>query len=140
MRSIAMHRFKSALVVDDQKVTAHVIAQVLERLGVADVEVAADGTEALTKLEHRQYSLVISDLRMPAMDGLELVRQIRGSARFGSVPFIMISIDGEPEVVLTAEKAGADAFLAKPFSAPALRQKLALLSEMRRAPAIAEAC
>ncbi len=77
---------------------------------------ALDGREALTRLaEHPDIDLMIMDINMPNMNGLELLRQVKSDAALASVPVIIISSEGKEEDTLRGLRGGAAAYLKKPF-------------------------
>ena len=78
-----------------------------------EVDAAENGEQALKMLQERPYSLVITDLRMPNMDGLELCRRVRMESR---TPIIVLSVKGEETIKVEALDAGADDYITKPFS------------------------
>lgn len=103
------------LVVDDYIVQQRVLRQVLTTAGY-QVTVAADGAEALDYLAEADYALVILDIAMPGMDGIEVLTHIRADARLGDLPVIMLTASGEDSDKAAARSAGANVFLSKPAS------------------------
>jgi two-component system, sensor histidine kinase and response regulator len=121
MEALAPVESKTILVVDDERDLAEVVVEALERDGHR-VEVASNGADALRRLEREVFDLVVSDTRMPVMDGLELFREIE--RRFPSLRRRIIFVTGD---VLDREKqrvleATAAPFLAKPFDLGELRR------------------
>ena len=119
----------SCLVVDDEPR----LRQVLVRLMVGEgfhCDEAPNGMEALEKLSAGEYVLVLSDLRMPQMDGLELLRNIR--ERHPGIAVILITAVAEVEVALTAFSIGAMDYLTKPFHIEEVRARVAQALEKRR--------
>ena len=113
-----------ALIVDDSKPSRSIVARVLRELGFDCVE-AAHGGEALEALAATpRPDLVTVNLHMPVMDGLELVRRMRASPTLRQVRVLMVSSESDKDRVAAAIAAGANDFLAKPFSADALARKL----------------
>ena len=100
------------LVADDEASLRRVLVGHLKRRGYT-VDTAEDGAAALRRLETRDYDAVISDLRMPEVDGMELVRQV--TERWPSVPVIIITAHGAVDTAVEAMKAGAFDFVTKPF-------------------------
>lgn len=96
------------LVIDDEKGILHVIREVLTRFG-HDVETALDGVEGIQKFDDGSYDIVITDLRMPGIDGKGVVAHIRASCN-NAIPIIGIS--GTPWQI---QDSGFDAILVKPF-------------------------
>jgi DNA-binding NtrC family response regulator len=117
------------LVVDDTELTRVHLHAILEQDGY-EVETVADGPAALDCLRARPFHLLITDLRMPDMDGLELLGKVRAER----LPFgvIVLTAFGDTQVALGAMKAGADDFLTKPFEPDRLRILVARTLERRR--------
>jgi DNA-binding NtrC family response regulator len=99
------------LIVDDEANVRALYSRVLEKEGYK-VDSAASGGEALEKLATHSFDLVVTDLKMNGVDGLEVVKQ--GKAVNRKVPFILISGYGTAQTAVTAAKEGADIFLMKP--------------------------
>jgi CheY-like chemotaxis protein len=112
------------LIVDDQEKLLKLVILLMNRLGFPDVEGVTDGFDALDKLRARKYALVISDLDMEPMDGLSLLREIRGDDALMNTPFILTEASFEFEDINLAHQAGADAFILKPFDMSVLKGKL----------------
>lgn len=113
------------LVVDDTEVIRRTIQLQLQRIGFKNVDTAEDGLDALTKLRtNSDYGLVISDLQMTAMGGLDLLRSVRAHAETSDLPFVMMTGDSDPAHVIAAKKAGVDDYLMKPLNAQTLRQRV----------------
>jgi DNA-binding response OmpR family regulator len=100
------------LVVDDEPVVVEVVQRYLEREGFT-VDTAGDGATALERFESRPPQLVVLDLMLPRLDGLEVCRRVRDA---GSTPVIMLTARGEEIDRLAGFEVGADDYLAKPFS------------------------
>ncbi|HUK46831.1 MAG TPA: response regulator transcription factor [Terriglobales bacterium] len=100
------------LVVDDEPQITRVLKTTLSSQGYG-VRSASDGEEALNELKAWSPDLIITDLRMPRMDGLELCRQVRKNSR---LPIIVLSVKGEETTKVEALDAGADDYVTKPFS------------------------
>jgi len=111
------------LVADDSSTMRKIIIRSLEAVGVQGAVEAGDGNEALTKFKTDQFDLILTDWNMPNKSGLELVKDIR--AQGGTVPIIMITTEAEKPRVIEAVTAGVNDYLIKPFTADALREKLA---------------
>lgn len=92
------------------------VTAALEGGGAFEVAQAKNGFEALKVLPRAQYDLIITDINMPDINGLELVRFIRDSERHKGTPLILISTDNRPGDVERGMKLGADAYLVKPFA------------------------
>src|SRR5436853_4444900 len=103
---------KNILVVDDEAQITRVLKTTLSSQGYG-IRTASDGEEALQLMKGWAPDLVVTDLRMPNMDGLELCRRIRTESR---IPIIVLSVKGEDTIKVEALDAGADDYITKPFS------------------------
>jgi CheY-like chemotaxis protein len=119
------------LVVDDHPFTGALVRDLLYVAGADSVTPARDGEEALSALRYCQPHLVITDWRMPAMDGLTFTRIVRRGAvkpdkriPNGQVPIILLSAHASARAVETARQAGVTEVLAKPFTTAALIQRI----------------
>ena len=116
------------LVVDDSATMRKIIIKGLREAGFGELEFAeaVDGASALEALRKDDFDLVLSDINMPGMDGLALVRCVRDEALGGAdLPIVMITTEGGLERVEEALAAGANDYLRKPFSAEQLQEKIA---------------
>lgn len=113
------------LVVDDYQTMIRIIRNLLKQLGFDNVDEAADGREALGKLQTKKYGLVISDWNMEPMTGYELLREVRSDENLKSTPFIMVTAESKTENVIAAKKAGVNNYIVKPFNAQTLKMKIA---------------
>ena len=112
------------LVVDDYQTMVRIIRNLLKQLGFEDVDEAADGSAALSKLKQKRYGLVISDWNMAPMTGYELLRNVRGDEGLRALPFIMVTAESKTENVIAAKKAGVNNYIVKPFNAATLKTKI----------------
>ena len=117
------------LVVDDEPQITRVLKTTLSSQGYG-VRTASDGDEALLILKEWTPDLVITDLRMPNLGGLELCRQIRARSR---IPIIVLSVNGEERIKVEALDAGADDYVTKPFGVHELLARVR--AALRRAAA-----
>ena len=106
---------KRIMAVDDSKTMREMIAFTLHTAGFA-VESAEDGQKALSALESIQVDLVITDLNMPVMDGLSLIRNLRANPKYRTVPILMLTTEGDAEKKAEGRAAGATGWLVKPFN------------------------
>jgi two-component system chemotaxis response regulator CheY len=122
------------LIMDDSNVIRRVVESILRQvdLGVEEVVPAANGLEGLAALERaeaegRPVDLILSDVHMPAMDGLEFLveRERRGLAQ--GVPVVMITADASDPQVVAAMEAGAHGYISKPFTLEQIRECVAAL-------------
>ena len=116
----------SVLVVDDSAVIRKVVIRALSQTGVAigDVHQAADGAEALTLLRANHVDLVLSDINMPNMDGIELLSNMQQDTALQAIPVIMITTEGSQSKVMEAAKLGAKGLVRKPFVPEQIKQKM----------------
>ena len=117
-------RAMNVLIVDDYKTMLRIIRNLLKQIDFNSVEEATDGAEALAKLRHGNYGLVISDWNMQPMTGLELLREVRADTRLRATPFIMVTAESKAENVVAAKQAGVSNYIVKPFNAETLREKI----------------
>jgi two-component system KDP operon response regulator KdpE len=103
---------RNILVVDDEAQITRVLKTSLSAQGYG-IRTACDGMQALLEMKTWTPDLIITDLRMPNMDGLELCRQVRSESR---IPIIVLSVKGEEAIKVEALDAGADDYVTKPFS------------------------
>ena len=105
---------KTILVVDDSASLRQVVNLALASAGY-DVIEAVDGVDALTKLDGRKVHLIISDVNMPNMDGITLVREIKQRADYKFTPIIMLTTESQEDKKAQGQAAGARAWVVKPF-------------------------
>lgn len=122
---MAVDKNMPILIVDDYKTMLRIIRNLLSQLGFNNVDEATDGTMAFSKIEQKQFKLVISDWNMEPMSGLELLKKIRADERFKTLPFIMITAETKVDNVIVAKKEGVNNYIVKPFNAATLKNKLA---------------
>jgi len=120
---------RSVLVADDEASLRHVLSLVLQAQGY-EVRAVSNGEEALAELETRDYDAVISDVRMPRVDGLTVLR--RALARQPDLTFVMMSAYGQPDAALEAVAAGAFDYVSKPFKPEEVVLVLKKAEERRR--------
>jgi two-component system, NtrC family, response regulator AtoC len=106
-----------ALVVDDERKMRRILQMVLERMGI-DAVAAESGDEALQRFEAERIDLVLTDLKMPGLGGIELLRELR--ARDGEVPVIVLTAFGTVPTAVEAMKLGAVDYVLKPFDLDAI--------------------
>jgi two-component system chemotaxis response regulator CheY len=85
---------------------------------------AGDGQEALEVLKSKRVDLVLSDINMPKMDGIQLLAAIRGTPQWSAVPVVMITTEGGETKVGEAVRLGAAGYVRKPFTADQIKEKL----------------
>ncbi|BBK35655.1 fused response regulator/phosphatase [Allostella sp. ATCC 35155] len=122
----------SVLVVDDHPDNRDLLRRRLERLGIARVEMAVDGVEAVDMIRADSFDLVFLDVMMPNMNGYEVLERLRDENRLADLPVVMISALTEMDSVVRCIDLGAEDYLAKPFNPTLLRARLYALLEKKR--------
>jgi diguanylate cyclase (GGDEF)-like protein len=117
------------LVVDDDKLMRGVLAEILRNYGYG-VITASNGTDAIEQLESRRVDLVVTDLIMPQMSGIDLIRL--GRREFPDIDFIVITASNSVDIAVETMKAGATDYIVKPFHLEQIRIVVARALEMRR--------
>lgn len=119
------------LIVEDDTITRKFISFILRSSGF-EVVCACDGIEALERLAVCPVDLVITDLNMPKMDGVELVHNIRDDVQYTGLPIIMLTTEADEEARQAAAGAGVSAYLVKPVSGEELSERIrACLNEAK---------
>lgn len=115
-----------ALIVDDSSVMRKIVERALRQAGLESLVVfeAGNGNEGLDVLKARAVDLILSDINMPAMDGLEFLRQIRMQKLAPEVPVVMITTESSEEHVRQAIEAGAQGYIRKPFTAEQVKERV----------------
>lgn len=114
------------LIVDDSAAIRKILQRVLLQAEVplGKVHEAGDGVEALAKLSQEKVGLILSDINMPNMDGLELLGKLKTTDALKDVPVVMITTEGGQAKVLEAVNLGAAGYVRKPFTAEQIKEKL----------------
>ena len=116
-----------ALVIDDSRAMRRIVGSILEDFGY-ETRQAGHGREALDVLEEGWLpDLACVDWNMPVMDGLQFVSAVRSNPAYRSVTLMMVTTESEHGQIVRALAAGAHEYMIKPFTADAMRDKLALL-------------
>ncbi len=114
------------LIVDDSALARKILRRIVEHVGTEDAEAfeAGNGLQALRKLRRLHPDVVLTDFRMPVMDGIELLQKMRQDPELAHIPVIVVTAqaDGATDFLLAGE--GADAILHKPVTAEGLRGAL----------------
>ena len=117
------------LVVDDFSTMRRIVRNLLKELGFTHVDEAEDGTVALQKLRSTDFDFVVSDWNMPNMNGLELLKAVRGDDRLKRLPVLLVTAEAKKENIIEAAQAGASGYIVKPFTAAVLEEKLTKIFE-----------
>ncbi len=123
---MALRRNLRVMVVDDMSVSRQVLIQMLERLGVRQVISASSGPEALEALRRYPTDLMISDLHMPGMDGVELLSQVRLGERSTGCQFVLTAEEEDSPRFAEGRRLGLDGLLRKPFEIDSVLQSVEL--------------
>jgi two-component system chemotaxis response regulator CheY len=125
----AKPRQRDLLIVDDsipvRKILMNALAYI--KLPINNILEASDGAEALKLLEAHPVGLVLTDINMPNMNGIELLRTVRASPQWHDIPVVMISAEGGETSVQDAIELGANSFILKPFNIAVLRRLVVFL-------------
>jgi two-component system chemotaxis response regulator CheY len=115
-----------ALIVDDSSVMRKIVERALRQAGLDPLVVleAGSGTEGLELLRTKQVDLILSDINMPSMDGLEFLRQLRSQDLAPGVPVVMITTESSEEHVRQAIQSGAQGYIRKPFTAEQVKERV----------------
>jgi len=119
------------LIVDDSSVMRKIVERSLRQAGLEIVQVleASNGAEALVVAQNNALDLILSDINMPTMDGLEFVRRLRGVENAKNVPVIMITTEAGESAVVQALSNGARGYIRKPFTPEQIKERIAPLLE-----------
>ena len=114
------------LIVDDSSVMRKIVERSLRQAGLDPMVVleAGSGVEALKVLSSQPVQLILSDINMPSMDGLEFLRQMRAQNLAAGVPVVMITTESSEEHVKQAILSGAQAYIRKPFTAEQVKERV----------------
>jgi two-component system chemotaxis response regulator CheY len=121
------------LIVDDSTAVRRIVRQILRQCGFNDLAEASDGLEAANRLRTSRFGLVISDVDMAPMNGIELLQAVRRDPDLRDICFVLMTAFKDMAHVAAAKKFGADALLLKPFTAEALLDKLAKIERLNPA-------
>ncbi|HVU47627.1 MAG TPA: response regulator [Terracidiphilus sp.] len=115
-----------ALIVDDSSVMRKIVERALRQAGLDPLVVheAGSGVEGIDVLKASRVDLILSDINMPSMDGLEFLRQIQAQNLAPGVPVVMITTESSEEHVMQAIQAGARGYIRKPFTAEQVKERV----------------
>ncbi|MEK7864747.1 MAG: response regulator [Nitrospirota bacterium] len=112
---------KSILIVEDSTTTRSLIRAVIEELGDFNIVEAPTGFDALKLLPAQDFDLVVTDINMPDINGLELINFVRSNQRYSNIPLIIVTTERSDEDKKRGMALGATAYVTKPFKAPELQ-------------------
>jgi len=105
---------KSVLCVDDSASVRQMVSFTLESAGYAP-DTAVDGADAITKLDQNKYQLIITDLNMPNLDGIGMIRKVREMPQHAGIPIVMLTTESDETKKMEGKAAGATGWIVKPF-------------------------
>lgn len=111
------------LVVDDDKTTRKMISLILKSKGY-EVVTAENGIEALQKLGLERINLILTDMNMPYMDGIEFIKQVRATSDISDIPIVMVTTEADEDEKRRAFEAGVDDYLVKPTNAEQISESI----------------
>ncbi|WP_187968038.1 response regulator [Aquibium microcysteis] len=112
------------LVVDDTTTSRMLLRDALETIGFRNIAVAADGEQAMQVMMTQPCHLIISDMNMPKMNGLQLLHAIRTYKPTSRTPFMILTGNNDKNVLIEGRKMGLNNYLNKPFTTPDLKKAL----------------
>jgi two-component system chemotaxis response regulator CheY len=118
------------LVVEDSQVMRQLLVFALQRVRELEVTEADDGVDALRKMSGNRFDIIITDINMPIMDGLKLVKRIRSDDSYKDVPIIVVTTEGSQEDRSRALALGANAYITKPIQGPQVVAKVKELLQL----------
>jgi two-component system chemotaxis response regulator CheY len=115
------------LVVDDSAAIRKILQRVLRQTGmsIGAIHEAGDGQQALEMLKEHPVRMILSDINMPKMDGLQMLAALKASSEWCDIPVVMITTEGGESKVGEAVRLGAAGYVRKPFTADQIKEKLA---------------
>ena len=114
------------MIVDDSAAIRKILQRMLGQAGLSLGKIleAGDGVEALQKLKSQTVDLILSDINMPNMDGIQLLSELKLNSEHERIPVIMITTEGGEAKVMEAVQLGASGYVRKPFTSEQIKQKL----------------
>ena len=118
--NIDYNRNIKILYVDDSRLIRDMVESALIEYGYLNIQSADDGVEALELSEQEDYDFIITDINMPNMDGLELIRNLRNKLDYISTPILVLTTERSKEMKRKGKEVGATSWMVKPFNAKLL--------------------
>jgi two-component system chemotaxis response regulator CheY len=114
------------MIVDDSAAIRKILRRMLNQVGLplGNIVEAGDGGEALEKLRQQPINLILSDINMPNMDGIQLLTELKSKSESKQIPVIMITTEGSEAKVMEAVQLGARGYIKKPFTSEQIKEKL----------------
>ena len=108
----------TALIVEDSPTMRQLLKFALTRIKGLEITEAEDGVDALKKLAGARFDIILADINMPIMDGLKLVKRVRGDEKLKDIPIVIITTEGGAEDRQRALALGANVYITTPIQAP----------------------
>ena len=121
---LSHYKDKTLLIVDDNKLVRKIINQYLNKMGFEEIFFAENATEALTFLRQNQVDLLLTDIHMPVVSGLTLLKTIRNNPTFKNLKVLVISSENGLQYIKTAMSLGINGYLVKPIQENDLQKKI----------------
>ena len=112
------------LIVDDFSTMRRIIKNLLRDLGFNNTLEASDGTTALPMLKTGDFDLLVTDWNMPGMQGIDLLKAVRGDRSIAGLPVLMVTAESKRDQIVEAAQAGVNGYIVKPFTAQTLKEKI----------------
>ena len=130
-----MDKNMKILVVDDFATMRGIIKNLLRDLGYSNITEADDGSTALPILRAGSFDFLITDWNMPIMNGLDLLKEVRGDERLCKLPVLLVTAEAKRDQIVEAAEAGVNGYVVKPFTANTLKEKIDKIFERIEASA-----
>ncbi len=112
------------LIVDDSITIRRIISTALKTVGYSETVEAANGKEALAKLENGNVDFIITDWNMPEMTGIEFIRSVRSDGKNAKLPVLMVTTNAAKDDIVEALRAGVTNYVVKPFTPDTMKEKI----------------
>jgi len=122
--SVLKEDVKHVLIVDDEPEILQILSIIVKTFGDFSIDLAEDGFEAAKKIARKYYDLILLDVMMPRVDGIQVCKALRGNPRTVNIPVIIISAAQSFDVVVECTKSGANDYIVKPFERHILKEKI----------------
>lgn len=132
-----MDKNMKILIVDDFSTMRRIIKNLLRDLGFNNTSEADDGNTALPMLQSGNFDFLVTDWNMPGMQGIDLLRAVRGDPKLAKLPVLMVTAEAKRDQIVEAAQAGVNGYVVKPFTAVTLKEKIDKIFERIEATASA---
>ena len=119
-----MDKDMKILIVDDFSTMRRIIKNLLRDLGFNNTTEADDGATAWPVLQTGNFDFLVTDWNMPDMDGLSLLKAVRGDERLATLPVLLVTAEAKKEQIVEAAQSGVNGYIIKPFTANTLKEKI----------------